>query len=46
MDKVYKKEKEHKEEYFKKANVMEKMCLEAHAELLSHRQKTDKFEQE
>lgn len=46
LDKVYKKEKDHKDEYFKKANVMEKKCLEAQAELLSHRQKTDRYEQE
>ena len=46
FDKVFKKEKEQKEEYFKKSNIMEKRCLEAQAELLIHRQKTHKFDED
>jgi hypothetical protein len=29
FDKCFKKEREQKEEYFKRANIMEKRCLEA-----------------
>ncbi len=42
FDRCFKKEKEQKEEYFKKANIMEKRCFEAQAELVVHRQRTHK----
>ncbi|CDW77003.1 UNKNOWN [Stylonychia lemnae] len=44
LEKSIKKEREKKEEFFKKSNMMEKRCLEAQAELVSHRQKSYKFD--
>ena len=46
FDKCFKKEKEQKEEYYKRANLMEKRSLEAQAELVVHRQRTHKLEEE
>ena len=44
MDRCFKKEKDAKEEYFKRANIMEKRSIEASAELLVHRERTKKHE--
>eukprot|EP00347_Sterkiella_histriomuscorum_P015980 403354962 len=46
LERKIKLESDQKKEYNKKANIMEKRCLEAQAELLSHRQKTYTFEDE
>jgi len=37
LEKSIKKEREKKEEFLKKSNMMEKRCIEAQAELVSHR---------
>ncbi len=44
MDRCFKKEKDAKEEYFKRANIMEKRSIEASAELIVHRERSKKHE--